>query len=205
VKEGGANWGKWRGLLSRQATGYAGTMNSLTDLRTPRLILRPWRDEDRAPFAALNADPLVMEFFPARLTREASDAQVDRIMAHFAEHGFGFWAMEVPGITRFAGFVGLGIPRQQLPFSPCVEVGWRLAAEFWNRGYATEGARTAVQYGFETLGLQEIVSFTAVGNSRSRRVMEKLGMDYCPDEEFNHPALAEDHPLRRHVLYRLPR
>jgi RimJ/RimL family protein N-acetyltransferase len=172
-------------------------------LTTPRLLLRPWRDEDRALFAALNADPLVMEFFPARLTREASDAMVDRIIAHFTEHGFGFWALEVPGVTSFAGFVGLGIPRHQLPFSPCVEVGWRLAAAYWNRGYATEGAQAALRFGFEILNLKEIVSFTAVGNTRSRRVMEKLGMMRDAVGDFDPPALVEDHPLRRHVLYRI--
>ena len=178
-------------------------MRTQQQLTTPRLLLRPWREADRSPFAALNADPLVMEYFPARLTREASDAMVDRIMTHFAERGFGFWAVEIPGITPFAGFIGLGVPRYETHFTPCVEVGWRLAAQYWNRGYATEGAREALGFGFDNLGLQEIVSFTAVGNARSRRVMEKLGMTCNSEDDFNHPLLTEDHPLRRHVLYRL--
>ncbi|MFO0812041.1 MAG: GNAT family N-acetyltransferase [Gemmatales bacterium] len=185
------------------AQRYNPAMSLHPQLSTPRLLLRPWCEADRAPFAALNADPLVMEYFPARLTREASDAMVDRIMTHFSERGFGFWAVEIPGITPFAGFIGLGVPRYETHFTPSIEVGWRLAAQYWNRGYATEGAREALRFGFGQLRLQEIVSFTAVGNTRSRRVMEKLGMNHHPDDDFPHPLLAEDHPLRRHVLYRM--
>jgi RimJ/RimL family protein N-acetyltransferase len=175
------------------------------ELRTDRLLLRRWCPDDREPFARLNADPRVMEFFPAALSREQSDAMVDRIETHFQKHGFGLWALEVPGVTPFAGFVGLAIPRFEAAFTPCVEIGWRLAADHWNRGYATEGARAALAFGFGTLGLEEILSFTVPDNLRSRRVMEKIGMMHSPGEDFDHPLVPEGHPLRRHVLYRLTR
>lgn len=174
-------------------------------MRSERLLLRRWRTSDRAPFAALNADPRVMEHFPARLSRAESDAFADRIEAHFAEHGFGPWAVEVPGTADFIGFVGLSVPRFVAPFTPCVEVGWRIAAEHWGRGYAPEAASAAVAYGFETLALREILSFTTEVNQRSRRVMEKLGMTRDPADDFDHPGLPEGHALRRHVLYRLAR
>ncbi|MBL8821877.1 MAG: GNAT family N-acetyltransferase [Planctomycetia bacterium] len=174
-------------------------------LDTERLILRPWRDSDRVPFAALNADPKVMEFFPSVLTRQESDAQADRIEDHFVRHGFGMWAVEVKGHTPFAGFIGLAHPSYQTHFTPCVEIGWRLAPLYWGKGYATEGARRALQFGFDQLGLEEIVSFTAVGNIGSRRVMETLGMQRNPEDDFDHPLLAKEHPLCRHVLYRLKR
>lgn len=174
-------------------------------IRTERLLLRRWRPEDREPFAALNADPRVMEHFPATLSREESDAAVDRIDASFDANGFGFWAVEIPGATPFAGFVGLSIPRFEAPFTPCVEVGWRLAAEHWGRGYATEGALAAVAFGFERIGLPEIVSFTVPANLPSRRVMEKIGMRRDEKGDFDHPLLPEGHPLRRHVLYRIAR
>jgi ribosomal-protein-alanine N-acetyltransferase len=150
--------------------------------------LRLWRPDDRIPFAALNADPKVMEHFPSTLTRGASDALADRIERHFVEHGFGLWAIEVLGVAPFVGFVGLSIPE---------------FATHWNRGYATEGALAALTFGFETLGLQEIVSFTVSANAPSRRVMEKIGMVRDPDGDFDHPGLPESHPLRRHVLYRI--
>jgi ribosomal-protein-alanine N-acetyltransferase len=175
------------------------------ELRTDRLYLRRWVSDDRIPFARLNADPRVAEFLLGPLSREESDAVADRIEANFERHGFGVWAAEIPGVTRFAGFIGLSIPRFEAPFTPCVEVGWRLAAEHWNRGYATEGARAALDFGFGALRLEEIVSFTVAGNVRSRRVMEKLGMTRSPGDDFDHPLLPEGHPLRRHVLYRLRR
>ncbi len=174
-------------------------------LHTPRLHLRRWRLDDRAPFAKLNADPRVMEFFPRLLSREESDALVDRIEAHFHQHGFGLWAVEVPGVTPFAGFVGLAIPRFEAHFTPCIEIGWRLETEHWNRGYASEGARAALEFAFDSLHVEEIVSFTVPANLRSRRVMEKLGMTHLETDDFDHPILPEGHPLRRHVLYRLPR
>ncbi len=174
-------------------------------LRTDRLCLRRWLLDDRIPFARLNADPRVVEFLPKALSREESDAVADRIEAHFQRHGFGLWAVEIPGITPFAGFIGLSIPGFEAPFTPCVEIGWRLDAAYWNRGYATEGARAALAFGFEALHVEEIVSFTVPGNVRSRRVMEKIGMTHLPKEDFDHPVLPEGHPLRRHVLYRLGR
>lgn len=173
------------------------------ELRSERLQLRRWRDADLEPFAALNADPRVMEHLPSALSREQSDALAARIEAHFDEHGFGLWALEIPGVAAFAGFVGLAIPRFEARFTPCVEIGWRLAAEHWGCGYATEGARAALAFGFEKLALAEIVSFTVPGNQRSRRVMEKIGMQCRPEDDFDHPGLPAGHALRRHVLYRI--
>jgi RimJ/RimL family protein N-acetyltransferase len=175
------------------------------EIRTSRLLLRRWRAEDRVPFSALNADPRVVEFLPAALRREDSDALIERIEGHFEKYGFGLWALEVPGVAPFAGFVGLSNPRFEAPFIPCVEIGWRLAADFWGRGYATEAARAALAFGFEDLELEEIVSFTVADNVRSRRVMEKIGMARSPKDDFDHPELPEGHRLRRHVLYRITR
>jgi RimJ/RimL family protein N-acetyltransferase len=175
------------------------------ELRTQRLRLRRWLPADREPFAALNADPRVAEFLPAPLAREASDALAARVEAHFETHGFGLWAVEAPGVTSFVGFAGLSIPAFSARFTPCVEIGWRLAVPFWGRGYATEAARAALGFGFRQLRLGEIVSFTVPGNLRSRRVMEKLGMRRDPADDFDHPALPEGHPFRRHVLYRIAR
>ena len=174
-------------------------------LATPRLLLRPWRDEDLAPFAALNDDPRVMEHFPNRLTRQESDFMVSRVRAHFDRHGFGLWAVEVEGGAPFIGFVGLAVPAFQAHFTPCVEIGWRLAAEHWGRGYATEAARAALDFAFGPLNLPEVVSFTVPAHTRSRAVMERLGMRHAPADDFDHPALPEGHPLRRHVLYRISR
>lgn len=174
-------------------------------LTTARLVLRPWRDEDLAPFAALNADPRVMAFFPGTLNRTASDALAARIRDHFDRHGFGVWAVDAPGVAAFVGFVGLARPTFQAPFMPCVEIAWRLAAEHWGRGYATEAARAALAFGFDALGLDEIVSFTVRDNLPSRRVMERLGMTHAPGDDFEHPVLPRGHRLRPHVLYRLRR
>lgn len=168
-------------------------------LETPRLILRQWRDEDYAPFAALCADPEVMRHFPATLDAAASNAFVDTWRAVIASRGWGLWALEIKADSRFIGFTGLSVPSAPLPFSPCVEVGWRLQRDAWGKGYATEAAREALRFGFATLGLEEIVSFTATGNTRSRAVMERLGMRF--DRVFDHPLLPEGHPLREHVLY----
>jgi RimJ/RimL family protein N-acetyltransferase len=172
------------------------------EIQTDRLVLRRWREADRDLFAAINSDPRVMEHFPALLSREQSDAAIARIEAHFAEHEYGLWAVEIPKVAPFAGFIGLSRTRFEAHFTPCIEVGWRLAAEYWGRGYATEGAQAALDFGFVRLGLGEIVSFTVPANSRSRRVMEKLGMTHNPDDDFDHPLLAPGHALRRHVLYR---
>jgi RimJ/RimL family protein N-acetyltransferase len=178
-------------------------VNTSMMLSSDLILLRRWRDEDRAAFAAMNSDPRVMEFFPSLLSRVESDALVDRIEEHFSEHDFGLWAIEVPDVARFVGFAGLAVPQFTARFTPCIEVGWRLAFEHWGRGYATEAARLTLAYAFGTLALSEVVSFTSTGNHRSRAVMERLGMRRDPAEDFDHPALPESHPLRRHVLYRL--
>lgn len=183
----------------------ASMIESPPPLRTPRLLLRPWRPEDLAPFAALNADPLVMEHFPGPLSAAESAALAEGIAAHFDRHGFGDWAVEVPGQAPFIGFIGLAVPRFQAPFTPCVEIGWRLASAHWGHGYASEGAAAALAFGFTRLALAEIVSFTVPANRRSIRVMERIGMERSPAEDFDHPQLPEGHPLRRHVLYRLSR
>jgi RimJ/RimL family protein N-acetyltransferase len=174
-------------------------------IQTERLMLRRWRDEDREPFAAMNSDPRVMRHFPACLTREESDALVDRAQAHFQQHGFGPFAVELSQNGAFVGFIGLVVPAFQAHFTPCVEIGWRIAAPHWNQGLATEGALACVRYGFDTVGLEEIVSFTVPDNLASRRVMEKIGMRRHEDDDFEHPKIPEGHPLRRHVLYRLTR
>lgn len=173
------------------------------ELRTERLLLRRWREADREPFAVLNADATVMATIGRLLTREESDGFIERIEAGFEEHGFGLWAVEAVGVAPLIGFVGLSVPRFEAHFTPCVEVGWRLAHAFWDHGYATEGALAALGYGFEVVGLDEIVSFTAVINHRSQRVMERLGMISDPADAFDHPNVAEGDPLRPHVLYRM--
>lgn len=180
-------------------------MSEGTIIETPRMNLRIWRESDREPFAAMNSDPRVMEFFPSCLSRAESDAGVDRILADFRDRGFGLYAAELRSEQRFIGYVGLTVPRFHSHFTPCVEIGWRLAADSWGRGLATEGAQAVCQHAFEKLGLRELVSFTVPANVRSRRVMEKIGMTHDPADDFDHPALEEGHPLRRHVLYRLGR
>jgi ribosomal-protein-alanine N-acetyltransferase len=173
-------------------------------IATERLILRPWRVADRAPFAALNADPEAMAFLPGPLTRAESDAMVKRVEAHFAAHGFGFWAVERPGAAPFIGMVGLAVPAFQAHFTPCVEIGWRLARAYWGQGYATEAAAAALAFAFERLQLAEVVAFTVPANARSQAVMARLGMTRDPADDFDHPDFPPDDPLRRHVLYRLP-
>ncbi len=165
--------------------------------------MRQWKPADREPFAALNADPLVMEFFPARLTRAESDAIADRCESLIRERGWGFWATELKTSREFIGFVGLHTPSPELPFSPCVEIGWRLSYQHWGKGLASEAARSALGVGFASLGLDEIVSFTAIQNARSRAVMKKLGM--LESGAFEHPHVPEASSLRPHYLYRLPR
>src|SRR6185369_11871621 len=174
-----------------------------TEILTERLRLRPWVATDREPFAALNADALVMEHFLATLSRDESDAMADRIQATFQKQGFGFWAVEIPSVVSFAGFIGLSVPSFETHFTPCVEIGWRLAREYWDQGFATEGAAAALRYAFGTLQLTEVVAFTATGNAPSRRVMEKLGMRYDPAGDFDHPLIPRGHRLSRHVLYRI--
>ncbi len=173
-------------------------------LETARLRLRQWRPSDRAPFAALNADPEVMRHFPALLDEAASTAMAARCALLIEVRGWGFWAAEERDSGAFLGFIGLHTPSAALPFSPCVEVGWRLARAHWGRGFATEGARAALDFAFERLGLDEVVSFTALSNRRSEAVMRRLGMRR-DSATFMHPDLPEGHPLREHCLYRIAR
>lgn len=175
------------------------------ELRTERLVLRRWRPEDREPFAALNADPEVMRWYPKPLGREESDALVERIEEAIERDDFGLWAVEVPGVEPFVGYVGLAPVPFDAHFTPAIEIGWRLARHVWGRGYATEAAWRALELAFGALGLDEVVSFTAEGNLRSRRVMERLGMTRDPSDDFDHPLLDPGSPLSRHVLYRLSR
>jgi RimJ/RimL family protein N-acetyltransferase len=198
-------------MTGRDSRDKTGTGDQISEpsimpsaLETPRLFLRQWRDADFAPFAALNADPRVMEYFPAPLPRAESEAMAERCRALIVERGWGLWAVETRHEGAFIGFVGLNTPAYELPFSPCVEVGWRLAFEHWGKGYASEAARVALTVGFERLRLEEIVSFTALGNHRSQAVMRRIGMHEAPTR-FDHPRLPAGHPLRRHCLYRLSR
>src|ERR1051326_9408990 len=177
-------------------------MSAVATLSGDRSVLRPWGDADRDAFASLNADARVMEFFRSPLSRAESDAMVDYLQAHLDKRGFSLWAVEVPGEAPFIGFTGLLVPGFSAHFTPCVEIGWRLASAHWGRGYATEAARLALGYGFATLGLAEIVSYTSVTNRRSRAVMERLGMRRDPADDFDHPAVPEGHPLRRHEIGR---
>ena len=166
-----------------------------------RVILRPWQDRDADAFAAMNADERVMEFFVAPLSRGESDELLARMRAVIEERGWGWWCVEIDG--ECAGFTGLSTPSYETPFTPCVEVGWRFRPQFWRHGYATEAARLALDYGFNTLHLREIVSFTAADNLRSRRVMERIGMQRDFAGDFDHPRIPDGNALRRHVLYRL--
>lgn len=178
-------------------------MVELIKFETKRLFLRQWKSADRTSFAMMNSDPRVMKFLPALLTRTESNAMADRCESLIHEYGWGFWAAELKGSGEFIGFVGLHIPSAQLPCSPCVEVGWRVAFQHWGQGLATEAAQEVLRIGFRVLGFQEIVSFTAVGNRRSRAVMERLTMR--ESGTFEHPQVPEGSPLRLHCLYRLPR
>ena len=170
---------------------------------TERLVLRGWRDDDRDAWAAMNADPVVMRYFPHPLTREQADAMVDRVNATLEAQGWGLWALERVDTGELIGFTGLAVPGHDLPFRPCVEVGWRVARSAWGRGFATEAAREALRVGFDEVGLAEVVSFTSVLNTPSRAVMERVGMTRDPAGDFEHPAVPEGHPLRPHVLYRI--
>jgi len=171
--------------------------------RTQRLVLRPFRESDRDSFGRLNGDPRVMQYFPSTLTRAQSDALMDGLRGHFATRGFGPWALELPQTDGCIGAAGLAVPSFESHFMPCVEIAWRLAPEHWGHGYAQEAARAALHTAFVHLELTQVVSFTAIENQRSRRVMQQLGMRRDPSEDFDHPNLPQGHPLRRHVLYRL--
>jgi RimJ/RimL family protein N-acetyltransferase len=171
------------------------------ELTTPRLLLRQWRDGDFEPFAAMNADPRVMQHFPKVLTREESDTGVARLRDGIKNRGWGFWAAERRTDGRFLGFIGVSPVRDELPFAPGVEVGWRLDPIAWGQGYATEGAREALRFAFETLALDEVVAYTAVHNEKSVAVMRRLGMN--EDQPFEHPALPKEHRLQPHRLFRI--
>jgi RimJ/RimL family protein N-acetyltransferase len=171
---------------------------------TERLILRPWEPRDLDPFAAINADPEIMRFFPALLTREETEAYMERVNAAVSD-GLGFQAVEEKATGRLVGVVGMVQVKPDMPSAPAVEIGWRIAKEYWGKGLASEAATAWLDWGFGTLDLDEIVAFTFVGNLPSRRVMERLGMSYDASDDFQHPSLAEGHPLRSHVLYRLKR
>jgi RimJ/RimL family protein N-acetyltransferase len=174
-------------------------------VETERLLLRPWRDSDREPWPAMNADPRVREFFPGLLTRDRSDASIDLFMECFARDGFCFWAVEEKASARFAGFTGLHRVDFDAIFTPCVEIGWRLTHRFWGRGLSSEAARASLDYGFGRLGLSEIVAFTPMGNVGSRKVMERIGMSRDQGGTFIHPKMPPDHSLQPSVLYRITR
>lgn len=174
------------------------------ELRTPRLLLRPWRPEDLEPFAELNADPRVMEHFPAPLDRRESDALAAWTAEAVERQGWGRWALEVVETGAFIGFTGLAHPTFDAHFTPTIEISWRLAHHAWGRGYATEAATAALTFAFDGLGVDEVVSYTATVNHRSSAVMERLGMSHDPDDDFDHPLLEQGHRLCRHLLYRLP-
>jgi RimJ/RimL family protein N-acetyltransferase len=179
-------------------------MTELIEFETERLRLRQWLESDRDPFARLCADPQVMEFYPNLLDRAASDAMVDRVQTLIRDRGWGLWAVELKADDKFIGYVGLHVPTANLPCSPCVEIGWRLASPYWGKGYASEAARDVLKVGFDRIDLPEIVSFTATLNRRSYTLMERLGM-IRDAETFEHPSIPIGHPLREHYLYRLSR
>ncbi len=174
----------------------------MTELTTPRLLLRRWRDTDREPYAALNADPEVMVNFPSLLTREQSDAMIDKFENGFEQYGFGLWAVEVRETGQFIGFTGIQWVPFDAPFAPAVEIGWRMARAAWGHGYATEAARASATHGFAT-GLTEIVAMVVPQNLRSQAVMHRLGMTRDPEADFEHPRIEPGHPLAKHYLFRL--
>lgn len=172
-------------------------------ITTERLVLRQWREEDLEPFAKLNADPKVREFFPGLMSREECERSIKLMSDHITRCEWGLWAASLIETDEFIGFIGLEDVYFQAHFTPAVEIGWRLALDYWGKGYATEGAKAALAYGFDTLNMDEIVSFTAVQNRRSRRIMEKIGMNHNSKDDFDRPKLPKEHPLQRHVLYRI--
>lgn len=180
-------------------------MASGPTLETERLLLRTWKTKDRVPFAVINSDPDVMEHFPAPMTAEESDQFVRRIDRHFAQHGFGLWAVEIKWARRLIGFCGLAVPTFETHFTPAVEIGWRLAKDSWGTGYATEAATAVLEFGFEEAGIDPILSWTLPVNERSTRVMERIGMKRAPELDFDHPRFMHDDRLRRHVVYRMTR
>ncbi len=193
----------WR--LGPSLMGSKEMASDLPVLRTPRLTMRPFLEQDREPFAQINADPEVMAHFLAPLSRGESDRFMDRITAGFAAHGFGLWAMVGGADGELIGFTGLVVPGFLAPFTPAVEIGWRLRRSAWGQGLATEAAQAALNFGFGRAGLEEVVSFTSLGNVRSQAVMRRLGMTHDPTDDFDHPLVPRGHPLARHVLFRISR
>ncbi|MFV2058172.1 MAG: GNAT family N-acetyltransferase [Thiohalomonadales bacterium] len=177
-------------------------MSKIIEIRTDRLLLRQWCHDDYTPFATLNSDAEVMRYFPSRLNRKESDALASRIEALIAERGWGFWAVELIAQNSFIGFVGLHETTYEIPVTPCIEIGWRLAQEYWGNGYATEAARASLDVAFTKLNIETIYSFTAVSNVKSRAVMEELNMVNM-QRNFDHPMVPQDSPLREHVLYKI--
>ncbi len=172
-------------------------------IKTDRLILRPWHEGDLQTFAELNADTRVMEHFPSIRTFKETVKEYESIQEHFKTHGYGWWAVSEKDKTKFIGFIGLRYIDFPAPFTPAIEVAWRLKFDYWGKGYATEGAIASLDYGFKVLKLPEIISFTSVSNIRSQAVMERIGMHHDPKDDFNHPKLSNEHKLSRHVLYRI--
>lgn len=173
-------------------------------IETERLRMRPWQASDSTPFAAMNGDERVMEFFPSVINKEASDGIISRLQDHFNEYGWGFWAVELRATGEFIGFIGLLVPRKEIPAYPCVEVGWRLAPQFWHQGYATEGARASLDFAFDQLGLAYVVAFVVPENTPSRAVMHRLGMRDM-NQPFIHPMMPEGSRYRTCCLYRIDR
>ena len=188
-------------LIKLPSIPISTTTKQLIELETERLKLRAWQESHLQPFAELNADKDVMHYFPSVLTREQSDNLADKFQHLILDHGWGFWAVELKATGQFIGFTGLNTQPEQFIFSPCVEIGWRFAKQYWHQGYATEAAKACLKFAFETLQLKEVVSFTAVHNTASEHVMQRLGMQAM--FEFNHPALTQESPLSRHILYKI--
>ena len=188
-------------LIKLPSIPISTSTKQLIELETERLKLRAWQESDLQPFAELNADKDVMLYFPSVLTREQSDNLADKFQHLILDHGWGFWAVELKATGQFIGFTGLNIQPEQFIFSPCVEIGWRFAKQYWHQGYATEAAKACLKFAFEALQLNEVVSFTAVHNTASEHVMQRLGMQAM--FEFNHPALTQESPLSRHILYKI--
>ena len=180
-------------------------MNEQVTLTTDRLVLRPWTQSDLEPLASMNADSRVMEYFPGIKSLAESEKEMESLQKHIEKYGWGFWAASLGETGQWIGLIGLKHVSIEAHFTPAVEVGWRLEATFWGKGYATEGARASLKYGFEVLKVPEIVSYTPTHNIPSRRVMGRIGMRHDPKDDFDHPRLPVLHPLRRHVLYRLKR
>jgi RimJ/RimL family protein N-acetyltransferase len=192
-----------RPITSSPRTLMLRTFASPIELRTPRVVLRQWKPGDQDAWATMNADPAVRRHFPSILSPADAKGEADRIAAAIAQRGWGLWALEVPGVHAFAGFVGLGVPGFEAPWMPAIEIGWRLAPAAWHRGYATEGALAALDFAFTQLALPQVVAMSAPGNSASHRVMERIGMHRDAADDFDHPRLAVDSPLRRQFLHRI--